>query len=628
MKCKNKIITIFLTIMLFALSVVPGCGKAGGKEIYITKNFSSDYKIVKPLNADLVEDIAAEELQLWIEKSTGVLLPIVSDAGITYNEESKYLSVGKTTIFNSSNITLDKKELGYSGAHIESCGNQVIICGGQATGTLQGVYRLLEKWINFDAITPDIVNYDTVTTLKFEEDFKFTSIPAIDIRNYSTGETQIQTKLLNYARMGLISAYWTGEDFYGRWWGANLNTHTTFTILPPKTYQAEHSSWYICDASGAAKQVDLLNEEMTEQFIENLCTIIEENPNSNNYMIGNEDNRAKGDSDEWNEHIKKYGIGGIYIRFVNKVADAVKERFPDRDIKLSILAYFAFDEPPVIYDAKTETFTPKDPTVIPRDNVMVRYCPHDACHAHCLDDETCPENKNFKIKFLGWRSLTENIAIYDYYNNFTEYMAYYNNIGRIQACARFYGENDVKYFYALSVAVQSAPFNQLKMYLVSKLFIDPELDVNKLTKTFFDSYYGPASQEMLKYYNAIINQWAKNAADAGNSCSRVYTNYGTSWIQSKYWPMALFDNLTEYVNQGYAAIDNANLTQTEKAVFQRSVKQLMLPVTYWMLRYYPGYYTDKEFDDTWNEFLLDCEELKFTRSGHFVSNVTLDTSRK
>ena len=628
MKSKKRILTFVLIVIFSTLSVVSGCQTTKTEEIVITKDFSSEYKIVKPIDADLVENIAADELQLWIEKSTGVLLPIISDSGITYNEEGKYISVGNTTIFNGAKISLDKKELGYSGAHVESRGSQVIICGGQATGTLQGVYRLLEKWIGFDAITPDIVNYDSITTLKFEKGFKFTSIPAIDIRNYSTGETQIQTKLLNYARMGLISSYWTGEDFYGRWWGANLNTHTTFTILPPKTYQEEHPDWYICNAAGTAQQIDLLNEEMTEQFIECLCKIIEENPNSNNYMIGNEDNRAKGSSDLWNEHIRKYGIGGIYIRFVNKVADAVKVRFPNRDIKLSILAYFAYDEPPVDYNAKTDTFTIKDESVIPRDNVMVRYCPHDACHAHSLDDETCPENKNFRIKFLGWRALTENIAIYDYYNNFSEYMAWYNNIGRIQACARFYGKHDVKYFYALSVAVQSAPFNQLKMYLVSKLFIDPELDVNKLTKTFFDSYYGPASGAMLNYYNAIINQWAKNAADAGNSCSRVYTNYGTSWIQSKYWPIALFDNLTDYINEGYKAIDEAYLTSSEKAVYQRSVKQLMLPVTYWSLRYYPGYYTDSEFDATWNQFVKDCEELGFTRSGHFVSNVTLDTSRK
>ena len=69
---------------------------------------------------------------------------------------------------------------------------------------------------------------------------------------------------------------------------------------------------------------------------------------------------------------------GTLLRFVNAVADAVAERYPD-----------------VLVDTLAYQYTRNVPKLTrPRRNVIIRLCSIECCFRHPLTDETCPENRS------------------------------------------------------------------------------------------------------------------------------------------------------------------------------------------------------------------------------------------
>ena len=61
---------------------------------YLVENGNSKYKIAIGEDATKTEKYAAEELQYFIEKSTAVKLPIVTDEEVSHDNNARYLSVG------------------------------------------------------------------------------------------------------------------------------------------------------------------------------------------------------------------------------------------------------------------------------------------------------------------------------------------------------------------------------------------------------------------------------------------------------------------------------------------------------------------------------------------------------
>lgn len=82
---------------------------------YIIKNGSTSYVIVKKSDANSANEYAATELQFYIAESTGVTIPIVSDENLTYSEDLKVISIGKTKVFESSGIEVGYESLNGDG---------------------------------------------------------------------------------------------------------------------------------------------------------------------------------------------------------------------------------------------------------------------------------------------------------------------------------------------------------------------------------------------------------------------------------------------------------------------------------------------------------------------------------
>ncbi|MEI6580470.1 MAG: DUF4838 domain-containing protein, partial [Eubacteriales bacterium] len=184
---------------------------------------------------------------------------------------------------------------------------------------------------------------------------------------------------------------------------------------------------------------------------------------------------------------------GTMIHFVNAVADAVKEDYPN-----------------VAFDTFAYGYTTDAPLhVIPRDNVMVRLCSSGFCFAHALNDNSCKVNINFSKQILAWQKICKRLYIWDYTANFSHFIGPFNNFGVLQPNIQFFAENHVKGIYEEGNFVligNNAEFAELRAYLLSKLLWNPNIDYDKTMNDFLRAYYGKGWQYIREYINMTIKK--------------------------------------------------------------------------------------------------------------------------
>ena len=106
---------------------------------------------------------------------------------------------------------------------------------------------------------------------------------------------------------------------------------------------------------------------------------------------------------------------GALLDLVNEVADAVVEEHPD--VLVGTLAY--------VYSRKA----PKN--VVPRPNVQIQLCSIESCLIHSLDDPTCDQNAAFCRDLREWGKIAENINVWYYVANFSNYNATYGTLAGV-----------------------------------------------------------------------------------------------------------------------------------------------------------------------------------------------------
>ncbi|MBO5480507.1 MAG: hypothetical protein J6A63_04920, partial [Clostridia bacterium] len=109
----------------------------------MTENGKTDYKIVLPTNLGSWDNEAKNELVTFLRTSTGVSFSVISDEGLTFSESDKYISLGRTRLFEQAGLAANESELSAAGYVIKTIGNSVFICGGESKGTMYGVYEFL-----------------------------------------------------------------------------------------------------------------------------------------------------------------------------------------------------------------------------------------------------------------------------------------------------------------------------------------------------------------------------------------------------------------------------------------------------------------------------------------------------
>lgn len=423
-----------------------------------------EYRIVISSQATDEDKHAAEKLKFYLSKLKSATVSVVEESeGLKGNT----IYLGETDFAKAQNVDFIKIPDG--GYLYKPVGTNLIIAGGAKKGVLHGVYALLEG-LGFRKYAPDYTSVPEINTLSLPKTEKIFT-------------PQITYRTTSYGAMG-------GED-YTDWhklssrsdWG--LFVHTFNTLVPAKEFGKSHPEYYalVGGVRSPGTQLCLSNSAVAEVVVANLRKRIAENPDATYWSVSQDDNDRYCTCEECKALNDKYGNvpSGSIMYFVNKIA----KEFPDK--KISTLAYW--------YSRKAPQNIKAEP------NVNIMLCNIESSREAPVFQTDPAFSKDLK----DWGALANDILIWDYNIQFTNFISPFPNLFTLKPNVKFYTDNNVHALFMQANNEPAAEMALLRSYVISKLMWNPDADEKAIIDEFLKGYYGNAGQYIGQYISAMQN---------------------------------------------------------------------------------------------------------------------------
>ncbi|MDR1735107.1 MAG: DUF4838 domain-containing protein [Oscillospiraceae bacterium] len=488
-------------------------GIEGGEELDLT-----DWKIVYNNAANAANVTAATALQTYINRCTGVTLPIAQDSTAAGTKE---ILVGQTNRETAGQI--DRTAIPRDGYtwQLDSAAEQLFLTGATGRGTLQAVYKFLDKFFGVKFYTSSIIVTPAAEslTITIPEDYTYSYVPPFFYRD------------TNWNGSPANATYWSANGLSGGIQGdraANIGgsiyyaqrrfAHTIIAyVLPYAANFDAHPEWYSLrkaidyidfenpNESGPYLEVEggyrvpeqlcLTNPEVLQQVV-NYVKSVYQGPEKivsltqrDNQYYCECDNCAAVDAEEGSH-------AGTLIRFMNAVSDELAKDPAYDGLQLDTFAYMYSRHP-----CKTA----------PNPNVIVRLCSWECCFAHTLNDPNCEVNTTFANDLKGWSELTDNIYIWDYTTDFSHFNSLFPDFQVLQPNLQFFREYGVKGVFEQGGVTGSigTEFAELRAYLLASLLYDPDIDFNAALEGFCSAFYGDGGPYIAEFIRQTMQSVGK-----------------------------------------------------------------------------------------------------------------------
>lgn len=380
--------------------------------------------------------------------------------------------------------------------------NAVYISGGSGRAVLYAAYEFLERFCGWRFFTPDLETEPDGTMHLENQTYQYN--PPFDFRMIllplmGEGTLHYQKRHLN-SRWGSVPlpAEQGGSVFY-----ADSNAHTFQDLLPDSVYFDEHPEYFAVNEDGqrirdplCGTSLCLSHPDVFDIVLDNVRKILKKNPTAKFISVSQNDGphychcpacTKVNEEEETN--------GGTIYRFVNRIAAAIKDDYPN--VLVDTLPYLYSTKPPV-----------KEKLA---DNVSIRLCLMDTCREHSISDESCPYNEKVRNYFRDWSEMCSNIYLWDYAANFRNYSICVPNFKLLYQNMQRYIRHPVKgiMYQDAHTTNPSIEFGQLWGYLQAKLLWEPEMDYVQYincAKEFMQAYYGGGWVFLYEYLMLLMMQ--------------------------------------------------------------------------------------------------------------------------
>jgi len=461
----------------------------------VIENGASDYVIVLGEQASPSETTAANELQSALEQAGSVKLPIVSDAAAPVPHE---IIVGKTSREDGGGYAIDRAALGDEGFRLLTAGEKIVIAGGQARGTLYGVYTFLEEQLGFRWFTDTLTVVPDLHNMRVNADLDDTQKPYFDFRCVGwSGSVAWRVKhkynYVNQAQFG-----------YGQYYAAFC--HTMPKLVPDTLFETHPEYFAYREDTGGrtTAHVCLSSPGALAVAIENARAVINAAKAAGTPVtlmgVGQKDNMEECQCAECTAFNLEHGSpSATLVAFTNAVAGALAEEFPE--VKFVFLAYQQTRTPPVGITCSA--------------NVIPFLCSIECCFCHPLGQCGAEDNKDesflyrfsdhesrFAADLEGWDAIAGEIHYYDYTVNFLNTQQFYANLATFSPNFQYLLDHGVTGLYESGGTYygKSGEFGELRAYLILKLMWDPYCDVEYHMDEFLKAYYGEEAAKYIKEY--------------------------------------------------------------------------------------------------------------------------------
>ncbi|MFT6371171.1 MAG: hypothetical protein ACJAWH_002257 [Maribacter sp.] len=426
-------------------------------EIILTENGKSTYEIIHMGTAFETEYQAAITLQEYIFKISGAELPLV-------DESSQTMKVPKIYVGNIKKVALQQQEIS-----IKTENKNIYISGGSSGALTNAVFEFLENNLGCKWYAPNATYIPVSKTITlYPINYNYT--PDIVTRTvhsrlfYENEEFAKQHKVTTEAFPNYVPA---------------AKVHTFNKFMPEEVFYKSHPEYYaLRGKKRLPTQLCLTNPIVLKIVKDSVAALFKRNPDASVISVSQDDNQQYCQCEHCNKIDTEEGSpSGTMIYFVNSVAEA----FPQKTI--STLAY---------------QHTRKPPKTSPLENVLITLC-----SIEC--DRSAPIAKkcmDFADDLTGWSKLTDNIRIWDYTTQFTNFLSPFPNLYTLQPNIQLFRDNNAKWIFEQHSNNPSELF-ELRSYITAKLLWNPDQDFNALISEFTNGYYQEAGPFVKEYVDLI-----------------------------------------------------------------------------------------------------------------------------
>jgi len=480
------------TFITLSAALLCGLSATSAHAIIIVKNHQPNAAIIVNTNASDQVKTAAKTLQMYIEKSTGALLPVQNTPGNEININIGETDYAKAHHLNPGNLDQD----GFILQGVDD--KNFAITGGSDWGTEFGVDEFLERyldvrWLAGGDLFTDVPQHATV------------DIPATEIRQEPVFLSRQLSPMGNdydYSKKQYQAMPWSAYKMYDEWGRFNrlyrrINfTHNIYKVFPVSEFGAAHPEFYPLvkgkrilpknDKDAITWQPNFSAPNIADTAAARIEKYFSENPQAGSFSLGVNDSHAFDQSPETLQ--RRQQLGGLqdeYATFVNDVAAKVLSKYPDKNF--GFLAYIELRTPPnnVKYNAHAIPYITFE-----------------------LSRWSDPQAREVAQSLARqWRASAQQIGWYDYFYG-CHYMVP-RSIEHAEAGAlRWLSQNGVKYYYA----EDSPNFGEgPKDWVQTKLLWNPNQDVDTLINDWCTHAVGAkAAPSLEKYYALWEKFWSQD----------------------------------------------------------------------------------------------------------------------
>jgi len=540
----------------------------GGVFLNFASNKNANYVIVTPNNPKTKEKKAAYDLAKYFYLMSNVKFDII--------EESKYvkgnfISIGNTDLLAKSNSKYKKDNLSTEGYVVDIINNNLYLYGGSGRGLIDGVYSILEedfgcRWYTNEnkEYIPELLRFNVSVAPRKH-------VPQLDLRDAYVFESWDATWSL---RNRSNSPNATIPPAFGGSIKYHFLVHTYAWYIPAGEYYATHPEYFsLVNGTRSTAQLCNSNPEVINIMIEKTKKIFRDDPSATITSVSPNDGRGFCDCpnckalDDANG-----GRSGSYFYLVNKVAEGIKDEFPDK--KILALAYLDYANPPTNMKIA--------------DNVVVQLC----TDSHAWKYQFCftTESDNFQNFMKKWGKSGAGIFIWDYVADYVHMLVPMANMPIVADNMRFYLKNNAKGIMLQGTCYSAGgDMSDMRAWVWIKQMWNPDLDTKTLMKDFIYGNYQECAKPIWNYQMMLWNYWEKYHA-MPHKCGEVTNNPLLTNLMCSYAPdgpmftKEFMDNFWKYI------IEAEKLAKTDDMLWR--IKKIKASLLYLELAQNVGYMSE------------------------------------
>jgi len=593
-KLIKKSVVAIVSLILSSAIMLQGCGcvSGSGENHYrgthisearetsdkIISDGRTEYKLLIPEDASEKIMIAEQEFSTFFKEASGIELAVVNDEN--YAANGKYISIGNTALLKSENI-IPSADLGDDGFEIKTQGKSIFLYGHKDSGVLYATYELLNLLFGFETYYYDTYYIDTQVRELALCQYNIKEIP--DFKTRATGYDVLTENPTLIRRWRQVEMWDLFEKV-----GEKVHNGVKLLYNTKKVNIFEHSGWFyknnidlgdmkwksnqLCySAHGDEAEQKLMWQVVAEEMIDVIKASDKPKEETIRMHFDLSDNELACSCDGCIRAVSKYGsLAGLSVLACNGISDIIEQWMNSeegkeykRDFEIYFLAYYGLAAAPVKYDdVKKENVA----TISCKENVIPIYAPARMDFMQSVNSDV---NKEYKEEMEKWQKVSDHSFLWSYATNFFDYFVMFDNFGEMQEWYRFAYDSGFK---AIREESQDngqfgggTGFINFKSYLHAKLQWNVDSDVEKLTDSYFDNYFGPASAIMRELFDetrVYIAGLKELPEDNFGGVNSMWDGYVPS--NSIYWEKPSLTCWYEKANDALKAIEPVKTTNPIK----------------------------------------------------------------